>query len=209
MKTIALASCIGILAFASANAQELSHFNFDIGGGFTEPAYSSGRYLNTGWNIKAGAGYSWSRYLGTNLNVMYNGFGINGATQTTLGVPGGSVSLFTATVDPVVHLTPHSHFDFYITAGGGFFHEAQQFTAPGSFSTAANVPFFGLNPGASGTTQAPAAYSINRPGWDAGAGVSVGAFHHAKVFAEAKFERMLMSNGPNFDALPVTFGLRW
>lgn len=201
MKSIFLASCIGILAFATADAQELANFTADIGAGFTEPAYSTGSYVNTGWNLNAGVAYNYSRYLGAKLDIGFNDFGINGTTLTALGAPNGDIHMFSALVDPVFHLTPHSRLDIYVTGGGGLFHESQQITAPAAINATGSLPIIG--------STAVSSYVVNRPGWDAGAGVSFAAFGHARAFAEAKFERMLMSNGPNFDMLPVTFGFRF
>jgi len=209
MKNLIFASCLSVLAFACANAQELSHITGDIGAGFTQAQNTAGSYLDTGWNIRGGVGANFSHYLGAKLNIMYNDFGINRTTLNAVGVPGGDVHLWTFTVDPVIHLGSHSHFDFYITGGGGIFHEVQQFTAPTVLFTNAFIPFFGFYPVAFGATQILSSYSLTRPGWDAGAGFTVGAFRGAKFFAEAKFQRMLVSRGPNFDTLPVSFGLRW
>jgi len=53
-----------------------------------------------------------------------------------------------------------------------------------------------------------ASYSINKPGFDAGAGVSFGSRWRAKFYAEARYNRMF-ANGPDTDFIPVTFGVRW
>ncbi len=60
----------------------------------------------------------------------YNSFGFNGTTLGNLGYPGGGVNVFSATVDPIVHLTPHSHFDLYAIGGGGLYHWYENFSAP-------------------------------------------------------------------------------
>ena len=56
--------------------------------------------------------------------------GVNPSTLANIGVPGGRMSVFSATLDPIVHLNPKGHVDFYVTGGGGLFHRYQEFTAP-------------------------------------------------------------------------------
>jgi hypothetical protein len=63
-----------------------------------------------------------------------------------------------------------------------------------------NVPFVG--------NQVLASYSVNRPGFDFGAGVNLGSKWRAKFFAEARYNRMFTSYGVT-DYVPVTFGVRF
>ncbi len=208
MKRIALVSCIGVLAFASANAQEVPRFTADLGAGFTTPAGNAGHYLDNGWNIGLGVGYNFSSFLGAKLNVGYDAMGINSTTLSDVGVPGGGVHIFHATIDPVIHLTGIHKFDLYVTGGGGVFHRYQDFTTPTVVTTTAFIPFLGFYPVAVGANQILASYTVTKPGFDTGAGVAFGAFGHGKFFAEAKWEHMFL-NGGHTDFIPVTFGFRW
>jgi hypothetical protein len=107
------------------------------------------------------------------------------------------------TLDPVVHVAHHSHVDFYLTGGGGLYHRYDDLTAPaGGFFPVGffNVPYFG--------NEVLASYSINKPGFNAGAGMSFGTKWQAKFYAEARYNRMF-TNGPDTDFIPVTFGVRW
>ncbi len=72
-----------------------------------------------------GAGYNFSPWFGAKVDVGYDSMGINSGTPGAIGVPGGSVNVFTATIDPIVHLTPRRHVDVYVTGGGGLFHREQ------------------------------------------------------------------------------------
>jgi hypothetical protein len=208
MKRLTIALGIGILAFATANAQELKKFTADIGGGFTMPAGSTGHYLDTGWNIGGGVGYNFSSHAGVKLNLGYDSMGINSTTLGNVGVPGGNVNIFHASIDPVLHLTPKSKADFYVTAGGGVYHRYQDFTAPTIVTTTAFIPFLGFYPVAVGANQVLSSYVVTKPGFDVGAGVGLGSFGHGKFFAEAKWHRMFL-NGGQTDFIPVTFGFRW
>src|SRR5579863_5873145 len=114
MKSIALVSCIGLFLVGSMNAQEGSRFSFDVGGGFTQPVGNTGRHLDEGWNIGGGVGINFNSYLGAMVQLDYNSFGINGVTLNSAGFPGGDVHIFSATLDPIVHLNPHGHLDVYL-----------------------------------------------------------------------------------------------
>jgi hypothetical protein len=209
MKSILIASSIGLLAAGFLGAQEFPRFTFDFGAGFTTPVGSTGSQLNTGWNIRGGAGMNFTSNLGANINLGFNDLGISNGTLASLGVPGGSVHVFSATLDPIVHLTPHSHFDFYVTGGGGLFHWYQQFTAPTAALVGFYNPFFGFYNAAVPATQILSSYSVNRPGADIGAGLAFGSVRgHGKFFAEARYNHIYLAHS-RADYIPVTFGFRW
>ena len=205
MNKFAFVSCFSFLCMGTLSAQEVSHFSFDVGGGFTQAVGNTSNYLSDGWNVQGGVGYNLNSYIGVMGQLDYNSMGFNGATLGSLGVPGGGVHVFSATVDPIVHLTPKSHFDLYAIGGGGLYHWYQQFSAPASGA---------ITPFASGSfpiviPNAGDAYSVNKPGWNAGMGVALGTKWHGKVFAEARYVHVFLNNGERGDYVPVTFGFRW
>jgi hypothetical protein len=209
MKKFLIASSVGLLAAGFLSAQEFPRFTVDFGAGFTTPVGSTGSQLNTGWNIRGGAGMNFTSWLGAKINLGFDDLGISNGTLASLGVPGGSVHVFSATLDPVVHLTPHSHFDFYVTGGGGLFHWYQQFTAPTTAIVGVYNPFFGFYNAAVPATQILSSYSVNRPGTDIGAGVAFGSVRgHGKFFAEARYDHIYIAHS-RADYIPVTFGFRW
>src|SRR5689334_8041596 len=118
MKRFTIA-CFGFLIAGTLVAQEVPRFSFEVGGGFTQPVGNTGRHLDEGWNIRGGAGFNFSQYVGLMLEADDNRFGINGATLHRAGFPDGNVGVFSATLNPIVHLTPRSHFDVYLIGGGG------------------------------------------------------------------------------------------
>jgi hypothetical protein len=63
MKTLAMATCFGILALGAASAQETSRFAFSVGAGFTTPVGNTGRYIDEGWNVGGGFGMNFSPYI--------------------------------------------------------------------------------------------------------------------------------------------------
>jgi len=204
MKILAFTSSIGLLLMGTLSAQEVSRFSFDLGGGFTQPVGNTGRYLNDGWNLQGGVGYNFSSHLGTMLQLDYNSMGMNGSALGTSGFPGGDIHVFSATVDPIFHLTPKSHFDLYAIGGGGLYHWNQQFSAPTGVVTNSFAGSFPLVIPSVGDE-----YSVNKPGWNAGMGVALGTKWHGKVFAEARYVHVFLNNGERGDYVPVTFGFRW
>jgi hypothetical protein len=39
--------------------------------------------------------------------------------------------VFSLTLNPIVHLTPKSNVDIYVTGGGGYYRQNRDFTQPG------------------------------------------------------------------------------
>src|SRR6185437_12916669 len=105
---------VGGLAFA----QEVPRFTADISGGFTRPVGTAGRNLDNGWNVQAGAGINFNAWLAAKVDVAYNDMSINSGTLNDLGFPNGAVHVFSATLDPVLHLNHRGPVDVYLTGGG-------------------------------------------------------------------------------------------
>jgi hypothetical protein len=206
MNKLVLASFGGLLLVGTLNAQEFSHFSFELGAGFTQPVGNTGRYLDDGWNLQGGVGYNFSPYIGVMSELGYNSLGISSTALTNIGYSGGGVNIFSATVDPIVHLTPNRHFDLYAIGGGGLYHVYENFSAPASGAVIS--PFSGgsfqLIEPASGLS-----YSENKPGFNAGMGVAFGTKWHGKIFAEARYVHVFTNNNMRADYVPVTFGFRW
>jgi hypothetical protein len=193
------------------SAQEFSHFAFNVGAGFTQAVGDTGKRLDMGWNVRAGAGVNFNPYVGVLVNAAYDNMGINSSTLANFGAPGGRMSVTSFTLDPIVHLNPKGRADFYITGGGGLFHRYQEFTAPTITTVTGFDPFFGFFPVNVQSNQILANYSVNKPGIDIGAGVAFGSKWHGKFFAEARYMRIFMGDRFQNDTeyLPVTFGFRW
>ena len=209
VRSLALVSGFGLLCMTSAFAQEGSRVTFDLGAGFTNPVGNTGRHLDEGWNLHGGVGYNFSSWVGAKIDLNYNSWGINSATLSNIGVPGGNMNVFSATLDPIVHLNPKGHVDVYVTGGGGIFHRYQQFTQPTLGIVTGFDPFFGFYPAVVPANQILSSYSVNKPGIDVGAGIAFGTRFHGKFFAEAKYDRIFMGNSLHTDYVPVTFGFRW
>ena len=209
MKTILITSCFGVFLAGTLSAQETQRLAFDIGGGFTQAVGNTGRNLDNGWNIGGGVGYNFSPYIGAMVQTNYNAMGINSTTLNNLGFPGGDVHVFSATIDPIVHLHPKGHMDFYLVGGGGLYHVFQEFTAPSIATVTGFNPFFGFFTAGVPSTEVLASSSVNKPGANIGAGVALGSKWRAKFYAEARWNHVFLSNNQHMDYVPVTFGVRW
>ncbi len=209
-RNLVLLCGLGLMAATTLSAQETPRFIFDLGAGFTSPVGNTSRHLDTGWNIQGGAGYNFSPYIGAKLELGFNWLGINGATLNKVGFPDGNVHVFSATIDPIVHLNPHGHFDAYLIGGGGLYRETQEFTQPSVATFTAFDPFFGgFFPVAVPTTEILSSYSVNKWGVNGGAGVAFGTKWRGKFFAEARYHRIFLSGDRHMDYVPVSFGYRW
>ena len=174
MKKVALTLGCGLLLCGTLGAQEFPRFSFDLGAGFTRPIGNTQRNLDTGWNIAGGAGFNFTSYLGAMIQADYNSFGINSTTLSNLGFPGGDVKIFSARLDPIVHLTGHRPIDVYVTGGGGLYHMTQEFTQPSISTFTAFDPFFGFYQVSTPSTQILSSYTIasilaREWGWAVGA----------------------------------------
>jgi len=205
---IAVYSIVAALsAVVSLSAQETSAWTFKLGAGFTEPVGRTGFYTDTGWTTSAGLGFNFNSHVGALIDVDVNNLGVNPTTLSNIGVPGGSVSVFSATLDPIVHLNPHGRFDVYLTGGGGEYRREQNFVQPIYASTGYGAaPYFGFaGPG----NQIIYSSSVNKPGVDGGVGIAIGTKWHGKVYAEMKYDKIFLSGPYHTDYMPVTFGYRW
>ena len=197
-----LAGFTGVLC-----AQEVPRFAVVGGAGFTTPVGTTSSNLDTGWNIRGGAGVNFSQYLGAMLEAGYDSMGVGSSVLNSLGYGGGRLSVFSLTLNPIVHLVPKGPVDIYVTGGGGYYRQNQDFTQPGVAIGTGFNPFFGFYQVPFATNVVVSSYSINKPGVDVGAGVAFGSKWGGKFFAEARYNRIFTGNY-HTDYIPVTFGFR-
>jgi hypothetical protein len=147
--------------------------------------------------------YNFNPYFGALIDLNVDSVGINSPTLNSIGVRGGNVNVFSATLDPIVHLLPHSRVDVYFTGGGGEYRREQIFVAPlgNGFGGA---PYFGLSP-----SNQLVSSSVNKPGFDAGVGIAVGSKWRGKFYAEMKYNKIFLGGPYHMDYENMTFGYRW
>ena len=188
-------------------AQETPRFAFSAGAGFTTPVGRTSNIVDTGWNVRGGAGVNVNNYFGVMLDVGYDSMGVRSPVLNNLGFGGGSLSVFSATLNPVVHLVPKSSVDVYVTGGGGLYRQNREFTQPGVANGVDFDPFFGFYPYATPIDVVVSSYSVVKPGIDAGMGIAFGKKWGGKFFAETRYNRIFLGNR-HTDYVPVTFGFR-
>src|SRR5581483_2543796 len=210
-KRIGFTLLVFLLAtFSSAVAQSERGFTFGGGAGVSLPSDHLGKEVDTGFNINARGGYNPSRHLGLDLDFLYNHWGLNNTALARLNEPGGSVSIWSVTFNPVYRLAPRHRIDPYITAGFGVYSRSLTLTQPALINTFACDPFFGCFPAAIAVNQVIASNTTYKGGWNAGGGIDFRLGEgKMKVFAEARWQNMFTTHGSDLNYIPVTFGIRW
>jgi hypothetical protein len=197
------------------------------GAGFTAPlgntTHGGPNYPNSigetyGYNIKAGAGWNFTKRFGALLEYNFNRDKIPGDTLTELangsGVDqplGGNVNTWSLTINPIFYQPITKKFGGYVTGGGGFYRKVTNFTA---LQEVDEFFFSYLVP----TTVAHS--SSNQGGLNFGVGAYWKAFgedSNAKLFSEVRYtwvDSPTSSNSSPFASgtsslLPVTFGIRF
>lgn len=204
-----------------------SKLTFVAGGGFTAPlgntTHGGPDFPNSigetfGYNIRAGAGWNFTKRFGALLEYNFNRDKIPGETLTPLaiesglGTPiGGNVNTWSLTIEPIFYQPITKKMGGYVTGGGGFYRKVTNFTAPqveDDFFFEVVVP----------TTVAHS--SSNQGGLNFGVGAYWKAFgedSNAKLFTEVRYvwvDSPVASNSDPFGSgtsslLPVTFGVRF
>lgn len=193
----------------SAQFFTLQKFTGQVGAGFTTPVSDAGRSLNTGYNISGGVGYNFWPSWGLNIDLNYNRMDINRRTLRELSFPDGNVQAWSATLNPVYRFNPDGHLGGYVTVGGGFYQRVVQFTRPTFVPVTIFDPFFGIfYPAFFPANLILAQHTVNKPGFNAGVGVTWRVGYRSRIFAEARYEHMYTSP-ENTAYIPVTFGIQF
>jgi len=199
------------LLVAPLIAQDDHHFNFSGGAGFSSPVADASGNLHTGWNVGFRGGVNVSPNLLADLDFTYNRWDLTNAALAHFGEPNGYADVWSLTFTPVIRLAPHSRIDPYILAGYGLYHRGLTLTRPANVDTIFCDEFFGFCfPATVTVDQVVASFSTYKAGFNAGGGFEVGFGHRGlKAFAEARYNDMFTTRGPDFEFVPVTFGIRW
>jgi len=74
----------------------------------------------------------------------------------------------------------------------GYRFDTLEFTQPAVVRAVGFDPFFGFFRFPVLTNQVLESYSVNKPGWNGGIGLSFGGYRRAKFYAEARYHRMYL-----------------
>jgi opacity protein-like surface antigen len=208
MATICLAGIIGAVPGA---AQNTNRFTFNAGAGFTEPVRFTEDRLSRGFNLNVGGGINFTPSFGLIGEFGYNDLGLTDAALAAANVPNGSTRVLSLTANPIFRFNPRGRFDVYAIGGGGWYRRTVEFTEPTIATVTAFDPFWGVFfPVAVPANQVIGSFSQNKPGLNAGGGISFSlrGDSNAKIYAEARYHYLFTDN-VRTTLLPVTFGLRW
>ena len=208
------------------NPDGSAKYNFFVGGGLTLPTGGAHNYLATSYNIQVGAGRSFNKTYGVNVQFDYANFGFQTATlnnqlaiYNSLGAVdqngnplsqlGGNSHIWSFTVDPIVNFYTSDTFGAYVTGGGGFYHKTANFTVP---TIGTECDFFGncFQFQANSTIDK---YTSNAVGVNGGVGLTYKASRFASIrfYVEGRYVYTFNSprtfslgdaNGNNFNVFP-------
>lgn len=190
------------------------HLAIEAGAGFSSPIGNTTRTQTTGYNVRLGGGWNFTKNFGVLAEYEFHRTGIPNAILAASGAPDGNVHLWGLTLDPVFYYKTTGAWGGYVTGGGGFYRKLTTFTQPVYLGIGCD--FYGYcYPQYANVTLSH--FSSNQ----GGANIGLGFTHNvsdqgAKIFAEARY---LFVNSPKPSAtqfgsgtvsmIPVTFGIRF
>lgn len=189
-------------------AQDQPRVVFDVSGGFSPLVGDISSRLNNGWHYRLSGGYDFSRYFSTNLEFMYNGYGVSRRVLNEAQVPSGDSHLWALTLNPKLRLHGSSHFSPYVVGGVGYYRRVVNFTRPVLVPTLVLDPFFGgfLNT-VTVVDQVLGTIQRSGVGGSLGAGFEVGlGSSGVKFFTEARYHYADTGAIPT-RMVPVSFGI--
>jgi hypothetical protein len=191
------------------------HIAIEAGAGFDSPLGNTSKTQTTGYNIKFGGGWNFSRRFGVLAEYEFNRTGIPDNVLAAAGAPQGNVHLWGFSLDPIAYYKTTGSWGGYVTGGAGFYRKVTSFTA--TVATGQYYcDFYGYCYPDYQTLDL-GHFSSNQAGLNIGTGLT----HNigdggAKVFAEARY---LWVNSPastqghigsgTVSMIPVTFGVRF
>ena len=193
-------------------AQEFSHGQGYVGGGFTTGVSDYGNRHDTGGNFIAGGGYRFNPSFSLNGEYTFNHANYSYTPTTTGGailnqLLDGHTELHGFTLNPRYTFGEFHGVDAYVTGGYGIYARKFQLTRPGVGTQVICDPYWYY----CGTAVVPVDYLLGerttwKQGWNAGIGVEMG--HRVKFFADARY--MWIANPQiRIEAIPVSFGVRF
>jgi opacity protein-like surface antigen len=180
------------------------------GAGYTQPVGGINSRIKGGFNINGGLGVNVGPYMTLmgEYTFMENGFTDSFMSQNT--IPGGSVRVHAVTLSPVVRMGGDRRVSPYVTGGFGWYHRTVEITQPTTQLVTIYDPFWGaFYPAEVPVNQILSSYSVNKGGWNAGAGVDF-KFRdsRAKLFVEARYH-YVKTRSVATELVPITVGVRW
>ncbi len=218
LKIFISASCCAFLFAGTVSAQSrmsaiVDRLAFNVGGGIDQTVLGTQKNLAGRWNAQAGLGYKFTPHFSLMVEAEYDRYRITDTALNTLGTPqgfpGGKFRTEAVTLDPVWHFHPKGSWDAYVMGGGGAFQRLQQLSTPTVATATGSNPFFGFNTPGYPASDVKLAYTVNKPGVDVAAGLSVNVKWHLKLYAEVRYNHVFMGSLGHMDYIPISIGVRW
>jgi opacity protein-like surface antigen len=213
LKTFIFASCMVIFAGALSAQALFDRVAYNLGGGLTETVLTTNKNLANGWNGQLGVGYKFTPHLDVMVNVEYDHLRISNSALSALGTPqgypGGYARNESVTLNPVWHLRAKGSWDVYVTGGGGAYQRMQVLSRPTVATATGTDSFFGFNSPGYPASEVNLTYTVNKPGLDVGAGVSLKMKYHMKLYVEGRYNHVFMGSLGHMDYAPISLGVRW
>lgn len=181
---------------------------FNVGGGFTNGLYSTGKRTDTGYNLTGGVNFN-IKAFGVRTEYQFNNMGINPNTSHSLGYPGGEIRVHSVTLNPMVDLIAIGPVRPYVIGGGGWYQVQKRFQAPVGPTFQGWDPYFNINyPNPVPASWAPITSIVNKGGINGGAGIKFQMWGRTKGYAEWRFHYVYTSGNATTYS-PVTLGIQF
>lgn len=196
------------VSFSAQLHAEWGWFAAKAGAGLTMPVGSVERRVNKGYNLNGGVGANLGPYFSILGEYHFHDMGLSDNFLRQNSIPDGNVYIQSFTVNPVLRMGGDRVVSPYITGGYGYYRRNVQFTQPSVSTFTAFDPWWGVfYPAAAQTNLVLASQTVNKGGWNAGAGLDF-KLGRAKLFVEARYHRMETKPVPT-TIVPITAGFRW
>lgn len=139
---------------------------------------------------------------------MNNGFSDRFMDQNS--IPGGGLRVHAVTLSPMVHFAGDRRVSPYVTGGFGWYRRTVEITQPTTQTVTIFDPFWGIfYPANVGVNQILSSYTVNKGGWNAGAGFNFKfGDSRAKLFTEVRYH-YVPTRPVATELMPITVGVRW
>jgi hypothetical protein len=214
-----------------SRAQDISHFNFHVGGGFGIPLNPTARYAGLSGTFQVGAGPNLNSHNSLVGEFMWHGLPANrsallplvGSLCPPTATPaqtqactsfGTSVNLYAVTANYMYH-TNGTRYGFYVIGGGGWYYrraDLKNYTvAPGTVCEPAwDWWGYTCTNGLVSTSTVLATRGISSGGLNGGGGMTINLGESGlKFYIEARYHYSPQGGRLSTQIVPVTFGFRW
>jgi len=202
------------LGIAAASAQNLKHFNFNVGGGFGNALGDVGKLTGTSYHGVAGGGWNFSSRVGVRAEYMYYNLGFKDSVKLNQGVPDASGHLQSATLNLFYQAPLQGKFSVYVIGGAGWYQRFvethSQFLPQGTVCQPA-WQLWGISCTTSGLVdpaQTLSSHTVSGGGYNFGGGLTYRITKRTRVYFEGRYHHAYTSD-VHTNVFPVTVGLRW